>query len=135
MNPKRKVAIVGIVFVGFLATAIILSAVFLGDYFSDITKAEILGALIGASLTAFLVTIALMVGGPYFSSTKLRLSNRSLANGTASQIHLAWRDDPATTLSVLWRTACFDNPSVVRYRSVGNDGWREAKGDLPINTA
>lgn len=44
------------------------------------------------------------------------------------QIHLAWTEDPATTMTVVWRTLRADVPSVLEYRRQGTGRWRTARG-------
>jgi hypothetical protein len=46
------------------------------------------------------------------------------------QIHLAWTDDPSTTLTVVWRTRQASSPSTVRYRVLGQTSWSLATGVL-----
>lgn len=46
------------------------------------------------------------------------------------QIHLAWVNDPATTLTVVWRTYSTSTPSTVEYRAVGETSWKTATGAL-----
>ncbi|MGH7357551.1 MAG: purple acid phosphatase family protein, partial [Candidatus Rokuibacteriota bacterium] len=46
------------------------------------------------------------------------------------QIHLAWVGDPATTLTVVWRTADPGAPSAVEYRTLGAAMWQSASGGL-----
>jgi acid phosphatase type 7 len=53
------------------------------------------------------------------------------------QIHLAWVNDPATTLTVVWRTSSVTvADSIVEYRPVGATAWQRATGALrPSGTA
>jgi Purple acid Phosphatase, N-terminal domain/Calcineurin-like phosphoesterase/Viral BACON domain len=52
------------------------------------------------------------------------------------QIHLAWTDDPSTTLTVVWRTRQASSPSTVRYRVLGQTTWNLAAGvPRPSGTA
>ena len=44
------------------------------------------------------------------------------------QVHLAWVDDPATTMTVVWRTTDLVTPSTVEYRPAGTSAWRSATG-------
>ncbi len=44
------------------------------------------------------------------------------------QIHLAWVEEPSTTLTVLWRTLEAPAPSVVEYRPAGSQKWLTAQG-------
>jgi Purple acid Phosphatase, N-terminal domain/Calcineurin-like phosphoesterase len=44
------------------------------------------------------------------------------------QVHLAWVDDPSTTLTVAWRTRGTLNPSTVEYRQAGASEWLTTVG-------
>lgn len=46
------------------------------------------------------------------------------------QIHLAWVESPATTLTVVWHTRTTSAPSVVEHRTTGSATWRSATGAL-----
>ena len=46
------------------------------------------------------------------------------------QIHLAWVENPATTLTVVWRTLDVTTPSSIEYRPVGATTWQSALGAL-----
>jgi acid phosphatase type 7 len=46
------------------------------------------------------------------------------------QIHLAWVEDPSTTLTVVWRTADTTVPSEARYRALGDPIWTVVGGGL-----
>ncbi len=45
-----------------------------------------------------------------------------------SAIHLAWVEDPSTTMTIVWHTASPEAPSVVEYRPAGTRPWRRAAG-------
>jgi hypothetical protein len=45
-------------------------------------------------------------------------------------VHLAWVEDPATTLTVVWRTRDVTTPSTIEYREVGATLWLTASGAL-----
>jgi hypothetical protein len=52
------------------------------------------------------------------------------------QVHLAWTDDPSTTLTVLWRTWQTSTPHTVQYRVAGQTAWQTASGAArPSGTA
>jgi hypothetical protein len=44
-------------------------------------------------------------------------------SNSAEQIHLAWIDDAATTLTVAWRLAAGVSATEVQYRAVGETNW------------
>lgn len=46
------------------------------------------------------------------------------------QIHLAWVNNPASTMTVVWRTLTLDAPSAVEYRALGETEWQTATGTL-----
>ncbi len=46
------------------------------------------------------------------------------------QVHLAWVGDPATTLTVVWRTLDLSTPSTVEYRETAASTWQTATGAL-----
>lgn len=47
----------------------------------------------------------------------------------ADQLHLAWVNDPATSLTAVWFTPGFDTPSVLEYRALGASAWQSAAGN------
>ncbi len=52
------------------------------------------------------------------------------------QVHLSWVDDPATTMTVIWRTQDINVPSEAQYRLVGNADWTTITGaERPSGTA
>lgn len=56
--------------------------------------------------------------------------------GPGEQIHLAWVEDPATTMTVVWRTLATGVESAVQYRRAGGSSWRTAIGGVrPATTA
>lgn len=57
-------------------------------------------------------------------------TDNGISAGTYDQVHLAWVDDPATTLTVIWRTFLLTTPSEVEYRQLGQVTWQSATGAL-----
>lgn len=51
------------------------------------------------------------------------------------QIHFAWVDSPATTLTVVWRTMDPSVPSLLEYRPAGSAKWIPAKGGPRVSGA
>lgn len=51
-----------------------------------------------------------------------------LSADSPDQIHLAWTRDPATSMTVVWRTQDANVPSVLEFRKQGEKSWRKAKG-------
>lgn len=54
----------------------------------------------------------------------------SIAHGWAQDpkvLYLTWRDDPATTMMVLWHTDGSEAPSTIYYKALGEDSWQQDK--------
>ena len=68
--------------------------------------------------------------GANFDYLKVSESQSSVSDFGSDQVHLAWVDDPATTLTVVWRTFNTDTPSKVEYRAIGQTNWQVAEGSL-----
>jgi Purple acid Phosphatase, N-terminal domain/Calcineurin-like phosphoesterase len=64
--------------------------------------------------------------------TEVLTATFTVSQGTVppDQIHLAWTDEPSTTLTVVWRTRQTSSPSTVRYRVLGQTTWTVANGVL-----
>jgi hypothetical protein len=64
--------------------------------------------------------------------TEVVTASFTVSQGTVppDQIHLAWTDDPSTTLTVVWRTRQTASPSTVHYRVLGQTTWSVANGVL-----
>ncbi len=54
----------------------------------------------------------------------------SIPGSGPDQIHLAWVDDPSTTLTIVWRTQNAADPSIVSVREQGESTWLMATGSL-----
>ena len=52
------------------------------------------------------------------------------SGGAAEQLHLAWTEDTATTLTVTWRLDADADLTDVQYRAAGASGWSTAGGEL-----
>jgi hypothetical protein len=50
--------------------------------------------------------------------------------GTAEQLHLAWTEDTATTLTVVWRLDAGADQTEVQYRAAGTSAWALAGSEL-----
>ncbi|MEX2123342.1 MAG: metallophosphoesterase family protein [Woeseia sp.] len=48
--------------------------------------------------------------------------------GPPDQVHLAWVEDPATTLTIVWRTRNVTTPSSADYRPAGATSWQSEIG-------
>jgi hypothetical protein len=57
-------------------------------------------------------------------------------SGLPDQVHLAWVEDPSTTLTAVWRTWHLSTPSEVQYRPAGQTQWITVLGaPRPSGTA
>jgi hypothetical protein len=57
-------------------------------------------------------------------------------SGLPDQVHLAWAEDPSTTLTVVWRTWHLSTPSEVQYRPASQTQWLTVLGaPRPSGTA
>ena len=63
-------------------------------------------------------------------SVTLTVSDPSGTPREPDQVHLAWSDDPSTTLTVVWRTLDPGSPSAVEYRTPGQSEWLSAGGAI-----
>ncbi len=56
----------------------------------------------------------------------------TVGSSPVDQVHLSWVSNPATTMSVIWRTQALNVPHVVRYRAVGSgtSSWQTKTGTL-----
>ena len=48
--------------------------------------------------------------------------------GGPDAVHLAWVEDPSTSVTVVWHTAEADVASVVEYSVAGSGVWKRAQG-------
>jgi hypothetical protein len=67
---------------------------------------------------------------PGYTSDVLTVTLTVGQSGPPDQVHLAWVGDPATTLTVVWRTLDPGAPSTVQYRRAGTSTWQTATGTL-----
>lgn len=72
-------------------------------------------------------TGTLRATGPGMASANLNVAF-GIPDVGPDQVHLAWVADPATTLTVVWRTLDPTVPSVVEYRAAGSTAWQSATG-------
>jgi len=62
--------------------------------------------------------------------TQVVSANFDVAVSAPDQVHLAWVDDPSTTLTIIWRTWDTSTPSMVEYRPAGEASWQSTLGAL-----
>jgi len=79
--------------------------------------------------------VSLSAGGTAVVHATFTVDN-VIDDTTASQVHLGWVDDPATSLAVVWRTGSTPSPSTVEYRVGGTTTWTTVAGAVrPSGTA
>jgi hypothetical protein len=72
----------------------------------------------------------------YLSSGGTETTSATFTVGEATeatvpdQVHLAWIEEPSTTITTVWRTQSDQTPSEVQYRVVGETTWKQATGTL-----
>ena len=81
--------------------------------------------MMGAKCLLTLSVYALAVW-PAVAGAQERTAN--LRDDQPSAIHLAWVEDPSTTMTIVWHTASRDADSVVEYRQTGAGEWQRAQG-------
>jgi len=69
-------------------------------------------------------TVELQGGGTESVRASFTVANHPPLDRAFDQVHLAWVDDPATTLTVVWRTAATASPSLLEYREAGESAWQ-----------
>lgn len=79
-----------------------------GDYTATVT------AIASGHLNA-IIDVSLLVTGV-------------VGEAVADQVHLAWVEDPATSMTVVWRTLDSGAASTVQYREANQNEWQEAVG-------
>ncbi|GAB4141376.1 MAG: hypothetical protein Fur0046_17320 [Cyanobacteria bacterium J069] len=80
------------------------------------------------SIPRWLIALALALIFLFFSATVAYSAYKAHRRRPPDQVHLAWVKDPATTMTVSWRTYRSDTPSYVRYRLKGAETWQEWVG-------
>jgi hypothetical protein len=89
----------------------------------------------GLSGGTFSATISATAPGHTAAQATVSLSVGTGSVG-ADQVHLAWVEDPATTLTVVWRTLDPAAPSAVQFRPTGTSTWQTVEGAVrPSGTA
>jgi hypothetical protein len=73
-------------------------------------------------------TVELQGGGSESIRASFTVANHPPLDQGFDQVHLAWVDDPATTLAVVWRTAAPASPSLLEFREAGESAWRPQMG-------
>jgi len=86
----------------------------------------------GLSVGSYQATVEATAAGAGSASlgVMLTVSDPSGTPRVPDQVHLAWSDDPSTTLTVVWRTLDPGTPSAVEYRASGESEWLSAGGAI-----
>ena len=79
----------------------------------------------GLTPNTYTATVTATASGYLADSLTVNLS--VITASAPDQVHLAWVDDPSTTLTVIWRTVGIA-PSVVEYRPLGASVWQSMPG-------
>ena len=93
------------------------------------------GLTLSRRLPRWLIVAVLTLTLLFLGGTAAYSAYKSHRRRPPDQIHLAWLQNPATTMTVVWRTYRDDTPSVVEYRLQGATEWQQAVGThLPSGT-
>jgi len=93
------------------------------------------GLTLPRRLPRWLIVAVLTLTLLFLGGTAAYSAYKSYRRRPPDQIHLAWLQNPATTMTVVWRTYRDDTPSVVEYRLQGATEWQQAVGThLPSGT-
>jgi acid phosphatase type 7 len=82
------------------------------------------------SITA---SITRSTGGTVLTTATFTVNNSGSGTSCSAaydQVHLAWVNEPSTTLTVVWRTCNTSTASTVGYRVAGSSTWLSATGTL-----
>jgi len=93
---------------------------------SLLRKLIVLGLAFGAGGLALLVL--LISAGPELLCERQKLCTYIPRHEAPEQVHLSWSSDPISSVTVSWATGSQDNESLVEYREVGTEDWRQTKG-------
>ncbi|MGZ8186174.1 MAG: purple acid phosphatase family protein, partial [Methylobacter sp.] len=87
-----------------------------------------------ASLTAgahtLIAKLTLSTGSEVVISATFMVNNQTTGSQAPDQVHLAWLEDPSTTLTVIWKTLNTATPSTVEYQAATETIWHTATGKL-----
>ncbi|MGZ8935178.1 MAG: purple acid phosphatase family protein, partial [Methylobacter sp.] len=86
------------------------------------------------SLTAgahtLIAKLTLSTGSEVVISATFMVNNQTTGSQAPDQVHLAWLEDPSTTLTVIWKTLNTATPSTVEYQAATETIWHTATGKL-----
>ncbi|MDG2617589.1 metallophosphoesterase family protein [Thermoleptolyngbya sichuanensis XZ-Cy5] len=83
---------------------------------------------VSKSLPKWLIALGLALLFLFFSATVAYSAYKAHRRRPPDQVHLAWIKDPATTMTIVWRTYRDYTPSYVQYRPKGTEAWQEWVG-------
>ncbi|HEX2027084.1 MAG TPA: fibronectin type III domain-containing protein [Nitriliruptorales bacterium] len=90
----------------------------------------------GLAEGAHTATVVARANDPAYSGATLTVTLHVRPSLAPDQVHLAWEQDPSTTLTVVWRTWDDDTPSTVEYRQATSSQWQTVTGSRrPSGTA
>ena len=75
------------------------------------------------------IAICLAILFAFGAYTAAKAAYRVSRGKPPDQIHLAWIDEPSTTITAVWHTYRTDTPSLIQYRPLGESEWRMEVGD------
>ena len=104
---------------------------------SGSTPATLTATVDSAGLADGTYTATIGATAPGYAGAQAAVS-LSVGSGAlgADQVHLAWVEDPATTMNVVWRTLDATAPSSVQFRTIGTTTWQTVTGGpRPSGTA
>jgi hypothetical protein len=76
------------------------------------------------------ITAAVDISGGNTETLNSQFSVSNTFDRPPDQIHLAWVEEPSTTLTFVWHTVQTSTPSEIRYRKAGQTSWTLATGSL-----
>jgi acid phosphatase type 7 len=85
-----------------------------------------------AAFSLIALALAACLGPPQESSSNHLLITSYPSSAVPDQIALGWPDDPATSLSIHWRTSAGEPAGELRYRPVGTPGWQTMVADTMV---
>jgi len=81
-------------------------------------------------LTPGTYSATVSAGAPGYTSATLSVALTVGGAQAPDQVHLAWVEDPSTTLTVVWHSQDTATPSTVEYRPLASSVWQRADGTL-----
>jgi hypothetical protein len=95
---------------------------------SGTTPRQLTVAVDSAGLSKGSRTATVTVTAPGLDPLTIPVTLQVVDSLEPDQVHLAWVEEPSTSLTVVWRTWQVATPHVVEYREAGESAWRTALG-------